>query len=113
MIDRINELIEFLGFSQTQFADTIGINRSILSHIMKGRNKPSLEVVNRILETFPQVSPDWLLWGKGSSVREENLASSGDGRSLQVIVKEKIKEVNRITIYYEDGTFCDFLPKGS
>jgi len=45
-------------------ADDIGISRSRLSHILTGRNNPSLEIIQSLLNRFPEINPDWLLFGK-------------------------------------------------
>ncbi|NLF41411.1 MAG: helix-turn-helix transcriptional regulator [Bacteroidales bacterium] len=53
--------------SASQFADAIGVPRSSISHIINGRNNPSLELVQKILNRFEDVSPSWLVLGKGES----------------------------------------------
>lgn len=65
MVDRIRALLLARQLSPTQFADAIGVARPIVSHIMSGRNKPSLEVVQKILAAFPDLSMPWLLNGSG------------------------------------------------
>ncbi|WP_141765671.1 helix-turn-helix transcriptional regulator, partial [Hymenobacter coccineus] len=65
MVDRIRELLLARQLSPTQFADAIGVARPIMSHILSGRNKPSLEVVQKIRAAFPDLSIDWLLDGTG------------------------------------------------
>mgnify|MGYP001211840965 CR=1 FL=1 len=50
---------------QAQFASAIGIQRAAMSHIISGRNNPSLDVMTKILHRYPQINPDWLLLGKG------------------------------------------------
>lgn len=65
MVERIRLLLETRQLSPTQFADAIGIARPIVSHILSGRNKPSLEVVQRILAAMPDLSMPWLLNGTG------------------------------------------------
>ncbi|OON69349.1 helix-turn-helix domain-containing protein [Hymenobacter sp. CRA2] len=65
MLDRIRQLIQTRQLSPTQFADAIGVARPIISHILSGRNKPSLEVVQRIIAAFPDVAMPWLLTGQG------------------------------------------------
>ncbi|MBX0289378.1 helix-turn-helix transcriptional regulator [Hymenobacter sp. HSC-4F20] len=62
---RIRELLAARQLSPTQFADTIGVSRPIVSHILSGRNKPSLEVVQKIIGAFPELSLSWLLSGSG------------------------------------------------
>lgn len=63
MVDRIRTLLQVRQLSTTQFADAIGVARPVISHILSGRNKPSLEVVQRILAAFPDLSMAWLLNG--------------------------------------------------
>lgn len=69
MIERIKLLIQTQNLTASQFADKINIQRSGLSHILSGRNKASLDFVQKVLTTFPDVSPDWLINGKGSMFR--------------------------------------------
>jgi transcriptional regulator with XRE-family HTH domain len=66
MITRIRELLETRQLTPTQFADLIGVGRPVISHILSERNKPSLEVVQKIIGAFPEVSLPWLLTGTGS-----------------------------------------------
>lgn len=65
MVARIRLLLESRQLTPTQFADAIGVARPIVSHILSGRNKPSLEVVQRILAALPDLSMPWLLNGTG------------------------------------------------
>lgn len=58
--------------SPARFADTLDIGRAVISHILNGRNNPSLDVVMRILNKMPDISTEWLLTGKGSMKKEEN-----------------------------------------
>ena len=66
MRERIKEIIEREGMGQSQFADFIGVNRPTLSHILAGRNNPSMEVVMKIHQKFPKINILWLLDGMGS-----------------------------------------------
>lgn len=65
MTERILQIITFTNLSPSQFADRIGVQRSSISHIISGRNRPSLEFVQKILSRFPEINPSWLLAGKG------------------------------------------------
>lgn len=65
MIDRIKFILEKRNLSPSRFADKIGVPRSTISHILSGRNKPSLEVIQKILNAFPDIPVDWLMMGKG------------------------------------------------
>lgn len=66
MLDRIQELLAARELSASQFADTIGVSRPVVSHLLSGRNKPSLEVVQKVLAAFPDISVNWLLNGDGT-----------------------------------------------
>lgn len=54
-----------------QFSEVVGIQRSAVSHLVTGRNKPSLEVIQKILNTFRTINSDWLILGVGSMYRGE------------------------------------------
>lgn len=64
------------GFTPSKFAEEIGIQRSAVSHIISRRNKPSLDVLLKILERFPYIETEWLLFGKGEMCKEAVLSES-------------------------------------
>jgi DNA-binding XRE family transcriptional regulator len=74
MVHRIRELLETRQLSPTQFADLIGVGRPVISHILSERNKPSLEVVQKVLDAFPDVSLTWLLKGIGPMLTDTSTA---------------------------------------
>ncbi|SMB98784.1 transcriptional regulator, XRE family [Hymenobacter roseosalivarius DSM 11622] len=65
MVERIRQILQTRQLSPTQFADVLGLARPIISHVLSGRNKPSLEVVQKIIAAFPDLSLPWLLSGQG------------------------------------------------
>lgn len=67
---KIEQIIIDKGLSPSYFADTIGIQRSSISHILSGRNKPSLDIIQRILKVFPDIDRDWLLFD--SDIPQQN-----------------------------------------
>ena len=71
MKERILDIINYFNLSSSQFANEIGIQRSAVSHILSGRNKPSLELVLKILNRFPEISTDWLILGEGKMIKNE------------------------------------------
>ncbi|MBS4012221.1 MAG: helix-turn-helix transcriptional regulator [Bacteroidetes bacterium] len=71
MIERINELIEKLELTPSKFADEIGVPRSTISHLVSGRNKPSLDFIMKIAERFPETDINWIIFGKGSAIKTE------------------------------------------
>jgi len=76
MKDRIVKLMDQEGFSSSRFADEIGIQRAVMSHITTGRYNPSLDVINKILERFPYVNPDWLMRGQGNMRRNDTTSAA-------------------------------------
>src|SRR5690606_13043970 len=65
-IKRLEKVLEYYGLSASAFADSIGVQRSSISHLLSGRNNPSLDFVLKILNQYPEVELYWLLNGKGS-----------------------------------------------
>ncbi len=72
MKDRIALLIKAKNFTSAQFADEVGVQKSGISHILSGRNNPSLDFVQKILQRFPEISMDWLILGKGPMFSNES-----------------------------------------
>ncbi|RZK23177.1 MAG: helix-turn-helix domain-containing protein [Hymenobacter sp.] len=69
MVTRIRELLEAHQLSPTQFADFIGVGRPVISHILSERNEPSLKVVQKVINAFPEVSLAWLVSGSGPMLK--------------------------------------------
>ncbi|MDI6832998.1 MAG: helix-turn-helix transcriptional regulator [Bacteroidales bacterium] len=86
MLDRILKIMDYNKFTPSEFADVLEIDRSRLSHILNGRNNPSLEIVMKILEKFPEISSDWLLFGSGNMLK--NIETSNKNSNL---INEKNK----------------------
>jgi transcriptional regulator with XRE-family HTH domain len=76
MIERFQKIMEYAGVSPKRFAEILGIERSNVSHIMSGRNNPSLTVVQKILKNFPDISSDWLLFGEGNMLKANATANN-------------------------------------
>ncbi len=68
---RIQKLMEYYSISASGFADAMGVGRSSISHILSGRNKPSLDFVLKITEAYPEVELYWLLYGQGFFPKSE------------------------------------------
>ncbi len=69
MKDRISLLIKAKNLTAAQFADEIGVQKSSISHILSGRNNASLDFIQKILLCYPEVSMEWILFGKGPIFR--------------------------------------------
>jgi len=133
---RLQKVMDEYDLNATSFADAIDVGRSSISHIISGRNKPSLEFVMKIIEAFPEVELYWLLNGKGSFPKkarptpnyrpassqlaanfdtpptptQEDLDSSKETTQEPPSINSDKKEIERIVIFYNDGTFKSFNP---
>lgn len=70
-IKRIEIILDFYSLNASTFADKIGVQRSSISHLLSGRNKPSLDFVLKIMDVFPEVDLYWILNGKGTFPKSE------------------------------------------
>jgi transcriptional regulator with XRE-family HTH domain len=71
MKQRLQTLLATEKLASSKFADLLGVNRSSISHLLSGRNNPSLEFLQKILVKFPHINPDWLLLGQGEMYRNQ------------------------------------------
>lgn len=122
---RLQELMDYYEISAASLADKIGVQRSSISHLLSGRNNPSLDFVIKILDNFPGISYDWLVKGIGtldSSVvdLDENQHSptlfdlSSDANTPLKHLESKDlkatqdKSIAKILLLYADGSFEAF-----
>ena len=114
-IKRLQKIIDYHNESASSFAEKIGVQRSSISHILSGRNKPSLDFILKILSAYPEVDLYWLFNGKGdfpSKVPTEknelkNINSDLNENKL-ILESDKNKTIERIVIFYSDGSFKNF-----
>ena len=71
MVERVKKILEEFRLSPSQLAETLNVQRSNISHILSGRNKPSLDLIQKILTEFPDLNSDWLLFGKGDMKKQK------------------------------------------
>lgn len=104
---RLQEIITYYGLSGSALADKIGVQRSSISHIISGRNKPSLDFVLKVLSAFPEVDLYWLLNGQGSFPKNNTptAQSNVDKKPIKKVIINDKKEIERIIILYKDGSF--------
>lgn len=119
-INRIDQILKFHDLSASVFADTIGVQRSSISHLLAGRNKPSLEFVLKVVTSFPDVDLYWLLFGKGSFPKKAKSAPTQEPESKEVVRNEvshvalpRTEAIDKIVIFYSDGSFKSYSEKGS
>ena len=126
-ISRLNEIMISNNLNSASFAEQIGVQSSSVSHVMSKRNKPSLDFILKIVNSFEEVTLDWLLF-------DNNLMPSPSSKSDSKFVKTKIdsdlkkspnvstneqnpmenktnSDVVQIIQIYKDGSFLTFSPK--
>lgn len=119
--DRIKMIIESQRLTAGAFADKIGVQRSNVSHVLGGRNKPSFEFLEKLLQAFPRVSAQWLLTGKqvpdGVELpvleiikKEENKVVAKETQIEQTKLSNQSKKIIKTLVFYDDFTFDVFLP---
>ena len=110
---RLQKVMDFYGETSSSFAEKIGVQRSSISHILSGRNKPSLDFILKVLSSFPDVELYWLINGKGTfpaekktEIQTEELIPQSISKKVSNLKKEKT--IERIIIFYNDGSFQNF-----
>jgi transcriptional regulator with XRE-family HTH domain len=92
IVERIISLMEYYGLSPSAFADKIDVQRSSMSHLVSGRNKPSLDFIQKILNQFIDINPTWLIMGTGPMKQLALFDDSG-----KVSVPEPITAVKSVS----------------
>ena len=120
--ERLTTIMGFYQLSASAFADKIQVPRSSISHLLSGRNKPSLDFVMKVVKEFDQVELYWLLNGKGVFPRANQTSAPSNetdlnniSRSENVLVdqiqtksNQEKKAIERIVIFFKDGTFKEY-----
>ncbi|MFC2098264.1 helix-turn-helix domain-containing protein [Bacteroidota bacterium] len=133
MQDQIQEILRREDLSSSQFADKIGVQRSSVSHVLSGRNKPGFDFIQKILHAFPGIEADWLITGSGEMYKqrrakdelfdgpfsetspakdEKKLSASVESPGLKKQHEEMerpiSREVERVIVFYTDKTFREY-----
>ena len=124
MKDRIAHIIRAKNLTAAEFALRLGIQPSNISHLLAGRNNPSLEVMKRIMERYPTLNPEWLIAGKGDMWRTvpgeqaelfDQLPPDPKDKKTRTAQKEEpqvvaapSKQIKNIVVYFTDGTYEEF-----
>ncbi len=107
-ISRMETILEHYGLSAAAFAGKLGVQRSGISHLLSGRNKPSMDFVLKLTATFPEVDLYWLLNGKGGfPAPADEQASGQENKKERTVLPTRTTdvEIDRIIIFYKDGSF--------
>jgi DNA-binding XRE family transcriptional regulator len=116
--DRLECILAHYELNAAAFADAIGVQRSSISHLLNGRNKPSLDFVLKVVRKYPEVNLYWLLNGKGGF---PDPASGGKPTTepTQEPTPQPLHsfgfpqqegEIESVIILYKDGSFRKFTP---
>ncbi|WP_125720831.1 helix-turn-helix domain-containing protein [Flavobacterium ustbae] len=144
-VKRLETVLDYYGLNASAFADKIGVQRSSMSHLLSGRNKPSLDFVMKILEVFPDVDLYWILIGRGNFPKTNDEVDEKTSNASTPILpnqnsekdlfstfeingkeeKEETKkssapknvnydleddEIEKIVLFYKNGTFKAYSP---
>lgn len=132
MKDRIKQYIEFKGITAGELAVMLDVQRSNISHILNGRNKPGATLIEKLLLVFPDLNARWLLTGKGDMSDEgvTNVVNSNTqlpiftekkpeekGKPVEIVAKrEEVRkpiignedDVEKMILLFKDGTFTTY-----
>ncbi|WP_224490404.1 helix-turn-helix domain-containing protein [Robertkochia flava] len=132
---RLQQIMDHYHLNGSAFAESIGVQRSAISHILSGRNKPSLEFVMKILDTYPDVELYWLLNGKGQNPfkaakpgkqmdqdlftepsQPEALTESSSPAIHQEATERFVhsgmtagKKIRKVVIFYDNGSYEEII----
>src|SRR6218665_3550652 len=105
-IKRLEFILDYYSLSASSFADKVGVQRSSLSHLLSGRNKPSLDLILKIVENFPDVDLYWILNGEGNFPKSEiqNEIISVASTLIPKIETEEFKSENQPDLFSTEPT---------
>lgn len=95
MINRINLILRAKNITARQFAEEIGIQPSGMSHILGGRNNPSLDFVLKVIRRYPEIDANWLLLGKGEMYAAEAVERPSQSSYIPHMSSETVVEESK------------------
>ena len=120
LLERIKLIMKMNQLNAASFADRIGVQRSNVSHILTGRNKPSLDFIEKTLLQFPKINAAWLITGQ---IQQADIIHPEIQGEMLFEEKEEIKNVTNVPIqghaskrvlkvitFYDDFTFDEYRP---
>jgi transcriptional regulator with XRE-family HTH domain len=115
--ERLDQILSHYEMTASAFADAIGVQRSSISHLLSGRNKPSLDFVLKVVREFPEVNLYWLLNGKGVFPESAPPPTKAEDTALPDPIignpGPAPSEIDSIVVLYKDGSFRKYLPSQS
>jgi transcriptional regulator with XRE-family HTH domain len=115
---RLQKVMDYYEETASSFAVKIDVQRSSISHILSGRNKPSLDFVMKVLHAYPEVELYWLINGKGNFPNQKKIEPLLQKATLeksetfipspQATKDSENSKIERIVIFYKDGSFKSY-----
>lgn len=95
---RIKKWLGLNNQKASELANNIGVNRATISHILSGRNKPSIDFLEKLLHVYPNINANWLITGVGNINidKSDNLTN---------------KNLSKVVVFYDDSTFDEIQHK--
>lgn len=129
---RLQQFLAAENISQAQFAETLGVARASVSHILAGRNKPGFDFLESMVRHYPNLNFEWLLTGRGRMYETAPLSdppesglfdtpqnrqpaapgtplpagnnySNDIDRSIQDTINQRT--ISKIIVFYSDGSY--------
>ena len=85
--------MDLKNLNASKLASNIKINRATISHILSGRNKPSIDILSKMIDVYPDLNLNWMISGLGYMSNED-----------KIITKPK-RSLKKITVFYDDASF--------
>ena len=94
--DRLSHILRAKNLTATQFAEMMQIQPSNVSHLLSGRNKPSLDFLIKLKDVFPEYSFDWIILGKKPITISERYHENKDDTPTSIDMKLKPMSENYV-----------------
>ena len=94
MHSRLKYWMEMEALKSSELADIIGVNRATISHILSGRNKPSIDFLQKLLSNYPELNANWLISGVGYMKENQKQNEEKDSKSI-----------GKVVVFYDDKSF--------
>ncbi len=120
LIQRLQVIMEHREMTTSGLADALGVQRSSVSHILNGRNKPSLDFVMKVVNTFSEVSLDWFLKGQSDFPTSSTPSFQNPKVQTKAVPNLSLKKASTLNesrqlvktiLFYNDGSMEVFEPK--
>lgn len=94
MRSRLKNWMELEGLKSSHLAGNIGVNRATISHVLSGRNKPSIDFLQKLLSAYPNLNSNWLITGIGY------MNTKKDAKEVKLS-----KKIGKVVVFYDDNSF--------